>query len=393
MRIHGGAGRKPDRSPKKSFRLLFKSDHGPTDLEHRIFEDSDVDAFNTLVLRAGYNRTWVHYDGGGRNRAQYLREPFPGDTQRAMHLFLDGLYWGLYLLQERPDAAFQASYGGGDRADYDALNSGELVDGDLVAWAELLQRAGEDLSDPGAYAAVAELLEIDPFIDYILLNMTYGNVDWPEKNWWAGRDRAADGPFRFFTWDAELIFRYTYDDFTAVDAPESPGWLFQQLRANPEFLVRVGDRIQHHLFATGALTEDATMARWIATGDRVVPAVVGESARWGDHWRDARPPQPEPDNAAYLYTYSEHWLTESDYMQTYFIPTRYEKILPIYQDAGLFPWEEAPVLVPHGGSIDGGLLYTDPLQLSADTTVSARALVDGARWSALTRAEFVVTAR
>ena len=46
------------------------------------------------------------------------------------HLYVNGIYWGLYNPTERPTAAFAASYLGGDRDEYDALNDGVVLDGD-----------------------------------------------------------------------------------------------------------------------------------------------------------------------------------------------------------------------------------------------------------------------
>ena len=58
------------------------------------------------------------------------------ETQRAMgqnaphtnyaHLYLNGVYWGLYNPTERPSATFAADYFGGDKENYDAINSGQV---------------------------------------------------------------------------------------------------------------------------------------------------------------------------------------------------------------------------------------------------------------------------
>ena len=114
VRIQGGAVRRADRSPKKSFRLLFKSDYGASKLEYPVFPGADVDKFDTLVLRAHYNRSWANWQDMQRYRSQYVRERYGLDTYREMghvsgraqeaHLFINGVYWGLYLLEERHDA-------------------------------------------------------------------------------------------------------------------------------------------------------------------------------------------------------------------------------------------------------------------------------------------------
>ena len=102
LRIQGNYNRIPDKSPKHSFRLLFKEKYGPSKLHYQMFPDSPVKKFDTLVLRADYNNSWIHWDPAGRTRAQRTRDAWMKDSQRAMgwvaghnryvHLFIDGLY-------------------------------------------------------------------------------------------------------------------------------------------------------------------------------------------------------------------------------------------------------------------------------------------------------------
>lgn len=425
-RIHGGAGRRPDRSPKKSFRLLFKDEYGPATLDHPLYEDSAVEAYNTLVIRAGYNRAWVNWQDSQRERSQYARETFANQLLRDLggvaprvrpvHLFLDGLYWGLYQIEERPDAFFLASHLGGAEADYDAINSGELIDGDLDAWQAMLDLAEADLSDEHAYAALGQALDLDAFADYLILELFLGNADWPAKNWWAFDDRASGGPVHFVAWDSELTMSSVDDNFLDVDDEDTPGELFQALRANEEFLVRFGDRVQRALFNDGALTPEALRAAWDAATGGVVPGVVAESARWGDHWLSARGEDTE------RYTYAEHWLAEYARITEEYFPFRGAIFLEDLVEAGLYPPVAAPELAPFGGAValgdtlnlsaeastlyytlDGSdprlpggavspsaLLYDGPLALLGSATLSARAWDEDEGWSALVRADFSV---
>ena len=88
--------------------------------------------FDTLVLRNVAHDGW-QWDVG-QYRAQYVRDEFHRRTQLAMghasargmfvHLYTNGLYWGLYNLTERPDDSFAAAYFGINESDWDGLNSG-----------------------------------------------------------------------------------------------------------------------------------------------------------------------------------------------------------------------------------------------------------------------------
>jgi len=70
---------------------------------------------------------------------------------RFVHVVLNGLYWGMYNLTERPDAAYMEEYFGGDKEDYDALNALEPVDGDSLAWYEMMEIADAGLDVEANY--------------------------------------------------------------------------------------------------------------------------------------------------------------------------------------------------------------------------------------------------
>lgn len=426
VRIHGGASRRAERSPKKSFRLVFRDEYGEGRLDAPLFPDSTVEDFDTLVLRAGYNRSWIHPDALQRDRAQYLHERFANDIERAMghpaahvrfvHLFLDGLYWGVYQLEERTDGAFLASLFGGTEDDYDTLDSGEVMNGDRVAWEAMMTAARAGLASDDRYDALLAWLDVDAFADYMLLNLTLGNEDWPDHNWWAARMRTDGARWSFIPTDAELTMPFTTKTYTDVTWPDSPGELFQLLRANAEFRVRFGDRVQRQLFHGGPLSTEGLTARWEALSPTAWPALVGESARWGDHMRDLR-----GATDAILYTYADSWTVENARIHDEFLPQRLAFVLEDFQAKGLYPTVPPPELAPFGGVVTpgaeveieasegevwvttdgtdprlrgGGVSPTairvdDDLTLDGARTVSARALSHGT-WSALVSANFTV---
>ena len=59
-----------------------------------------------------------------------------------MFLYIDGLFWGVYMMIERPDAKFAASYLGGDSTQWEANNAGHEVDGSRLQSA-VLERSAE----------------------------------------------------------------------------------------------------------------------------------------------------------------------------------------------------------------------------------------------------------
>ena len=121
-----------------------------------------------------------------------------------MHLFLNGIYWGLYDMHERPDADHMANYFGGTDYDYDTVNSSQATNGDLVAYNAMMDIAYGPIENAATYAAIQEYLDIDAFIDYMILNAYVGNRDWDGHNWRAARRREPGAGYLFFPWDTEF---------------------------------------------------------------------------------------------------------------------------------------------------------------------------------------------
>jgi hypothetical protein len=414
VRIQGGVSRLSD-SGKYNLRLLFKGIYGPSKLEYPLFPGSRVDVFDTVILTATHGYSWH----AGYADAEYIRDTWLKDTQLAMgqvsshstyvHLYINGRYWGLYRPTERPSAPFLASWFGGIEEDYDALNSGQPVDGDRVAWEELQARARGPVDTLAGYEAVREYLDVESFADYMISNIFAGNYDWPDKNWYAGRRREPGAGFHFFNWDGEMTLMSVSGNRIAVGAYDTPGALWALLReGSPEFRLVVADRIQKHFFNGGAMTPEATGARWRARRDEIYQAIVGESARWGDGRRGQNP-----------YTRDVEWTIENQRLLLSYFPARSRVQFEQFRKAGLFPPIDAPVLSQHGGEFFPGLevsiatasgtihyttdgsdprvpggavspaasAYSSPIALSTGTTIRARALSAGT-WSALAEATF-----
>src|SRR5262245_41500901 len=188
------------KSRKLSMRLLFSGEFGPTKLHYQVFPDSPVEDFDTLMVDAGSNLYWTYNGASGpddqRQRSQYVRDQFVADLENVMgrvgphgrfvQVYLNGLYWGLHDLHERPDHAFSASYFGGDKSQYDVLKhtSGTIVNGSATAYNAMFNLAEAGLADNAAYETLQQqYLDLPWFIDYMMMNLWAGNEDWAHQNW------------------------------------------------------------------------------------------------------------------------------------------------------------------------------------------------------------------
>ncbi|HYE30151.1 MAG TPA: lamin tail domain-containing protein [Methylomirabilota bacterium] len=434
IRIQGGAFRRFDLSLKKSFRVVFREQYGASKFQFPLFGPDAADEFQNFVLRANSNDAWGY--GGGN--ALYMRDAFAMESLREMgsvsshlgyaHLYINGQYWGLYNPVERPDAAFSATYFGGDRDTWDALNQDSAPDGNYDAWNRLIAGLSQDVSRTDVYQrlqgnnpdgtrnpAYEDLIDVDNLIDYMIVNIYMGNTDWPHRNWWAGRDRNNGDGFKFYPWDTETSLAGLNTDVTGVSqAVTQP---YAALRRNADFRLRFADHVHRHFFNGGVFyvnpaspawtaanpTNNRPAARMMAISSLIRDAVVGESARWGDQMNTP------------LRTRDEHWAPALNALVRTYFPARSATVLNQLRNAGLYPRTAAPVMNVRGGQVEPGfkvtlsapagiiyystnaaidprntnaaVRYVDGITISDLTTLRARAL-NGAEWSALEEATF-----
>lgn len=341
LRIHGYGWRPHNATRKHSLRLEFRKKYGPANLEYPLFADSPADKFDSIVLRSQGHRGFQ--DPSFPYQACYIRDSFARDTARDMgkidghatyvHLYLNGLYWGLYNPVERPDADFGARYFGGEANEYDAINrrvtTNEAIDGTLDAYNEMLAVADQGLSTPEGYAKIQQYLNLDDLIDYMLIHQYTTNQDGPEtfqhNNMRGVRRREPGAQFHFFVWDMEYSIWKATDSWNInVDVPGSVSHVYAKLRENPEFRKRFSDRAKIHLTGAGALTPEACAARWETRAQEIELAIVGESARWGDAKHE--PP----------YTRDVEWTQERNRLLTQYFPQRTAILIQQLTAAGLY---------------------------------------------------------
>jgi len=437
-RIQGGSSTGGWKSKKNSIRLAFRGDYGFTKLRYQFFEDSPVDRFDNLVLDAHLNLTFTHPSEGQRIQSQYVRDMYMSDLQLAMgslaphsrlcNVFINGLFWGVFDVHERPDDSYCEEYLGGEKDEWDVFrhSGSNVIDGNGASWNTMIGRVRQNQSSNANYHAAAEYLDMVDLADYMIVNFYGGNTDWPHHNWFAARRRASGELFRFFSWDAEHVLKSATENRINDGDNNTPGEIFQRVRANAEFRLLFADRAHYAFFNGGPMYVDPQRRSWDEENpERNMPAklymerineineaMALESARWGDVRRE--PP----------HTRENTFLPELNRLLTSYFPNRSNTVLNQFRSANLYPDVDAPVFNQHGGEVapefsltirrpagQGGTIYyttdrSDPREfggavggtaasysgsISIETSMVVKARIrDGNDWSALNEATFTV---
>ncbi len=350
-RIRGGYSRNQN-NPKHAFHLYFRGSLYDGNLNYPLFGTTGTSDFSQIDMRCEENYSWSF---GNDPQNSLMREEWSRVTEGDMrepyahngyfHLYINGIYWGIYNWEERTEAAFGATYLGGVKDNIDTVKSAassnnydtEMTDGNFGAWDNLYRQGialkndiGVESSRTARYlqmrglnpngtrnTSYPVLLDVDNLIDYNLVTFFDGSFDAPlstflnnaSNNWFGVRDRLGARGFAYFAHDNEHGMDSVSDgraynrvgpwggsgtnnwNQTQYNSRESllngfynksnPQYLHEMLAYSAEYRQRFADRVQRHFFNNGALTTTAALARVNTLAAQVDPIIHAEAARWG----------------------------------------------------------------------------------------------------------------
>ncbi|MDA3854564.1 MAG: CotH kinase family protein [Bacteroidales bacterium] len=391
LRIRGGWSRH-DNFPKHAFRLFFRKEYGDAKLEYPLFGDEGDDEYDKIDLRTSQNYAWSL----GRDHNTMLRDVFSRDLQgdmgqpytrsRYYHLYINGLYFGLYQTQERAEANFAATYMGGDKEDYDVVKADRVngilettcTDGTINAWENVWQQIASSMSSNERYFnligcdaegeskdSVNTWVDVENLIDYMAIIFYTGNYDAPVSKFTGNNNPnnyygiyKNDNPlkgFQFLAHDSEHSLFYGTSEGPGIGLQENrvnlhtrsddrlnvtqfknftPQWLHARLTQNTEYRVKFADRAYAHFSSAGVMSQEAHAIRLKRRMAEVEEAMIAESLKWG--------------GAAHSPAYNviDDWKPEVASLLNQYFPQREAVVIQQLKDAHLYPtidWPNAKV--------------------------------------------------
>lgn len=349
IEMHGGYSRRFDMQPKKPMKVKFKAPFGPSSLKQPVMKDagSDVKEFKKLVLRGEHNYHWtqIKTSSGSTPKAEagtYMHDQFFRDAQELMsgyrvkgthvHLFLNGMYWGLYNLTDHISDAYAATtWSDGDldmRDYYDVISDDEVRDGTNTGWKAVQALVNKGMDTKAQYDAITNGFDLVGYIDYLLVQWFVANEDWPGNNWVVAGSSKLGVPYRYLLWDVEKSLQVGDKSFLN----ESTGAMafHAKLRGNAEYKLLFADRIHKHFYNDGALAPQALEERYGKMATEVRPRLFAEAARWGSYQADFNVGTKKRYGLA-------DWDKELALLTGTWFPTRRTTLLNQLQTAGFYP--------------------------------------------------------
>ena len=232
IRIQGNYSRS---DLQKGFRLYAREEYGDKNFVHEFFENAKDDEGNTLhkfrklTLRNGGNCAFTTKYSDAYWQSLLSDMAVETQASRPCIVYLNGEYWGIYILQEDyDDHYFEETHGvdnktvvsyKGDAETYSIgykLDEGEIPEGESVNYyfQDLMNffREHDELSSDEDFEALAALIDTDSVRDYFAVQIWVNNKwDWPGKNWTAWKvtkteegNPYADGRWRLCFYDLDF---------------------------------------------------------------------------------------------------------------------------------------------------------------------------------------------
>ena len=209
MRTHGNRAR---RQPQKGLKIYAREEYGKKRFKHRFFENSMHNSFKHLVIKP-YSTIYPFTSIQDYICSQAAIDlGLESGQSRPVVLYLNGEYWGIYFLQEKMDERYLEDHFNIDIENcmivgdwYGLAEHGGSVDagGNNIEFVEMMNwLETADLSQQETYQYLCSLVDIDDFMDYIILETFVANNDWPANNMRCWKMNGGKWRWMFFDGDA-----------------------------------------------------------------------------------------------------------------------------------------------------------------------------------------------
>ena len=230
LRIKGAYTRN---EPGKSFNIYAREEYGKKTIDTNLLKDNyDINgnlitSYKALSLRNVYDVDRIR-DKYGRDL--FYRENIDFPSYKETVLFLNGEYWGLYLIQEKIDDNYISSNYLLPRKEIVIAKAGEIEDGPEDEFDNFNYFCGnyskKDVANKDVYSEIKNYIDIDSLVELFANGLYISNLDWPGNNdgeWkYLGKpiegNKYTDGKWRFFLYDIDYSMGA---DFFTPGSPES----------------------------------------------------------------------------------------------------------------------------------------------------------------------------
>ncbi len=285
---------------QKSLSIKANSKYGKNFIEYKLFPNKNITKFKGFKLRNS-GQDWYTTMLRDAFMQQVIKDDMDVDYQdyRPSIVYINGKYWGIHNIREKKNEDFLAeNHPGLDDKKVDILEDNmkinEGVREEYKQMISYIQTYG--LESNINYAQISKKMDIENYIDYIIAQTYFANIDWPYENVRYYKEQKNGAKWRWIIEDLDLalgawgdpirtnmFFILTTTDDLIYRNPPWSTFLFRSLLKNGNFKNRFKEK--YHFYLNSTFNTD----KMILILDDLAQNIRDEIPRHSERWRDTHP--------------------------------------------------------------------------------------------------------
>ena len=282
IKIFGGFSRFRE---KKSFQIKFRTSYDQHRLKYDIYGDGKSGKVKSLILRSGSQD-----DDGTMVRDEFFTTLMAKSSptlyvqkNRAVTLYINGEYFGVYFIREKINKYFVANKLGVKPQSVTLLQGLQTAEeGTNDEYKKLLNYVKtHDIRQKDAYEYVKSKVDFQSLIDFKIGEYYAGNSDVGNVRFFKSDDPSCDGKWHWIYYDLDWGFHHTnsLDYYVSSTGPKASfNVLISRLRTNPEFEKRFQKRLRYH--AVHTFEKNHALAVFDSLVSVIKPEMERNCQRW-----------------------------------------------------------------------------------------------------------------
>lgn len=278
---------------QKSFAFHARKAYGKNRFDYKLFSNKDISSFKSFVLRNSGNDWYYTMFRDALITGLVRNNNIDIQAYQPSVVYLNGEYWGILNIREKINEHYVANnYNWVDADSVDILEfTNSVIHGDGIHFNAIRNYLrSHSMSSDADYDYIATQIDIDEYIEYMVLEIYCNNGDWPHNNCKFWHPRVEGGRWRWIAFDTDFGFGLYSDtgyeeDFlgSCLQNTAGPTFILNKLTANETFIRnfvnRFADRLNYefHPKVVNSLIDSLSknisdeityhINRWHAIGD------------------------------------------------------------------------------------------------------------------------------
>ena len=197
-KLTGMDSRKRD---QKSMAIYLRKEYGLQEVTYPFFKDSDIYTYSSFTLRnAGEDPYGIRIQDTVLTYALKNQMDIDMQDYRAVVVYLNGKYYGLYNMREKLNSDYLKSHYNLEKGSYDLIKYMTASEGTTQNYQNILNYIRtHSVKDQKVYEYIKSQIDVQELCNYLIVESYYGNTDQGNIRYW----KSTDGKWRFMLYDLD----------------------------------------------------------------------------------------------------------------------------------------------------------------------------------------------